>query len=90
MWEESGTPTGLHCQAVDIEITSNVDVYLQSKIVFGSGEDEALGIEEAYLTTLSMPIPITLRGGVMLSSFGRYNLYHIHHMAFAENPLILN
>jgi len=26
----------------------------------------------------------------MLNTFGRYNLYHLHHMAFAENPLILN
>ena len=26
----------------------------------------------------------------MLCSFGRYNLYHMHHMAFAENPIILN
>ncbi len=88
--EESGTPPGLHCQAVDIEITSNVDVYLQSKFVFGGSEKEPLGIEEAYLTTLRMPIPIMLRGGMMLSTFGRYNLYHLHHMAFAENPLILD
>ena len=90
LWEESGASPGLHCQAADIEITSNVDVYLQSKIVIGGGEDEALGVEEAYLTTLRMPIPVILKGGMMLSTFGRYNLYHIHHMAFAENPLILN
>jgi hypothetical protein len=90
LWEESGTSPGLHCQAVDIEITSNIDVYLQSKIVFGGSEVEALGLEEAYLTTLRMPIPVTLRGGIMLNTFGRYNLYHLHHMAFAENPLILN
>jgi hypothetical protein len=90
LWTESGVAQGLHCQAADIEITSNVDVYLQSKIVLGGSEDEALGVEEAYLTTLRMPIPVTIRGGMMLNSFGRYNLYHIHHMAFAENPLILN
>ncbi len=90
IWTESGAAQGFHCQAADIEITSNVDVYLQSKIVLGGGEDEALGVEEAYLTTLRMPIPVILKGGMMLNTFGRYNLYHIHHMAFAENPLILN
>ena len=37
-----------------------------------------------------MPVPVIIRGGKMLNTFGRYNLYHIHHMAFAENPLILN
>ena len=90
LWEKFGASPGFHLQAADIEITSNVDVYLQAKIVLGGGEDEALGVEEAYLTTLRMPIPVTLRGGIMLNTFGRYNLYHIHHMAFAENPLILN
>ena len=90
LWEKFGASPGFHLQAADIEITSNVDVYLQAKIVLGGGEEEALGVEEAYLSTLRMPIPITLRGGMMLNTFGRYNLYHIHHMAFAENPLVLN
>jgi hypothetical protein len=90
VWEEYGTSPGLHLQAADVEITANVDVYLQSKVVFGSDESENVGVEEAYLTSLRMPIPIILRGGKMLTTFGRYNLYHLHHMAFAENPLILN
>ena len=90
VWEESGLAPGMHLQAADVEITSNVDVYMQSKFVFGADEEEGLGIEEAYLTSLRMPIPITVRGGLMLNTFGRYNLYHIHHMVFAENPLILN
>jgi hypothetical protein len=90
VWEESGVPQGMHLQAADVEITSNVDVYLQSRVVFGGNELDNVGIEEAFLTSLRMPIPIILRGGKMLCSFGRYNLYHIHHMAFAENPLILN
>jgi hypothetical protein len=90
VWEDYGLSPGMHLQAADVEITANVDVYLQSKVVFGGDEVENVGVEEAYLTSLRMPIPITLRGGKMLCTFGRYNLYHLHHMAFAENPLILN
>jgi hypothetical protein len=90
VWEESGVPPGMHLQAADVEITANVDVYLQSRVVFGGNEIENVGIEEAFLTSLRMPIPLILRGGKMLCSFGRYNLFHMHHMAFAENPLILN
>ncbi|HEM49387.1 MAG TPA: hypothetical protein ENO27_04155, partial [Caldithrix sp.] len=90
LWTESGTSQGLHCQAADLAITSNVDVYLQAAMILGGGEDEPFGVEEAYITTLRLPIPVTLRGGMMLNTFGRYNLYHMHHMAFAENPLILN
>jgi hypothetical protein len=90
LWEDYCTSPGLHLQAADVEVTSNVDVYLQSKVVFGGNEIEHMGVEEAYLTSLRMPIPIILKGGKMLCTFGRYNLYHLHHMAFAENPLILN
>ena len=90
LWEDYGTLPGLHCQALDIEITSNVDVYLQSKVVLGGSESEAIEVEEAYLTTLRMPIPVIIRGGKMLNTFGRYNLYHIHHMAFDDYPLILH
>ncbi len=90
LWESYSISPGMHLQAADVEITANVDVYLQSKVVFGGNEIENLGVEEAYLTSLRMPIPIILRGGKMLSTFGRYNLFHLHHMAFAENPLILN
>ena len=90
LWEENSSAPGLHLQAADMEITSNVDVYSQARIVLGGCEDESVGVEEAYLSSLRMPVPIVLRGGKMLCSFGRYNLYHLHHMAFAENPVILN
>ena len=90
VWPDYGITPGFRLQAADVEITANVDVYLQSKVVFGGSEFENVGIEEAYLTSLRMPIPVILRGGKMLCTFGRYNLYHLHHMAFAENPLILN
>ena len=90
VWEDYGLSPGLHLQGADVALTANVDIYLQSMVVLGGSERENIGIEEAYLTSLSMPIPIILRGGKMLCTFGRYNLYHMHHMAFAENPLILN
>ena len=90
LWEQISNQTGLHLQDACIELTSNVDIYLQSKFAFGCEEGEGLAVEEAYLTTLRMPIPVILKGGKMLSAFGRYNLFHSHHMAFAENPMILN
>ena len=87
--EEWGLKTGLHYQEICLEMTSNVDVYLQSKIAIAAEEENGLEIEEAYLTTLRMPIPVIIRGGLMLNTFGRHNLYHLHHMAFAEPPMIL-
>jgi len=89
LWKELGIPPGFHYQEVSVEMTSNVDVYLSSKIVLSASEAEGVGVEEAYVTTLSMPIPISIRAGLMLNTFGRHNLYHLHHMAFAETPMVL-
>jgi hypothetical protein len=90
LWDAMSVQPGLHLQDACLELTSNVDIYLQAKFAFGANEEEGLAVEEAYLTTLRMPIPVIIKGGKMLSTFGRYNLYHTHHMAFAENPMILN
>jgi hypothetical protein len=89
VWDKMSTQPGFHLQDACLELTSNVDIYLQSKFTFGACEEEGLAVEEAYLTTLRMPIPVIVKGGKMLNAFGRYNLYHSHHMAFAENPMIL-
>jgi hypothetical protein len=90
LWPEVGLESGMHYQEICLEMTANVDVYLQSKVAFSADEEEGLGVEEAYLTTLRLPLPIIIRGGKMLNTFGRHNLYHLHHMAFAEWPIVLN
>jgi hypothetical protein len=90
LWDELGLKTGFHYQEICMEMTSNVDVYLQSKVVFSAEEENGLAVEEAYLTTLRMPLPVILRGGKMFNTFGKHNLYHLHHMAFAEVPMILD
>jgi hypothetical protein len=65
-----------------------VDVYLQAKVVFAAEEKTGISPEEAYVTTLRMPIPVNVRAGKMLCTFGQHNLYHLHHMAFSEPPVI--
>lgn len=89
LWGQSGHKSGLHYQEMSLEMSSNVDIYLQSKVTISAVEDQRVALEEAYLTSLRMPIPVMLRGGKMLNTFGRHNLYHLHHMAFAEPPMIL-
>ena len=88
IFSATGLNPGLHYQEICLELSANVDIYLKSMVAFSVEEKSGLDAEEAYLTTLRMPIPVTLRGGKMFNSFGRYNLLHTHHMAFAERPLI--
>jgi len=87
LWSELGLKPKMHYQEISIEMTSNVDVYLQSKVVLSADETTGMGVEEAYVTTLRLPI--IFRAGKMFNTFGQHNLYHLHHQAFAEPPLIL-
>lgn len=89
LWPAMGLEPGMHLQEASVEMTSNVDVYLTSKLVLSAEEEGGVEIEEAYVSTLQLPVPVTIKGGKMLNTFGKHNLYHLHHMAFAEPPLIL-
>lgn len=88
LWPELGLVPGLHLQEMSLEVTSNVDIYFKAQAALSATETTGLEVEEFYLTTLQMPIPLTIRGGKMLNHFGQHNLLHLHHMAFAEPPMI--
>lgn len=86
LWPEIGLKPRFQYQEVSLELTSNVDIYLQSKFVFCTTEEEGMAVEEAYVTTLRLPVVI--RAGAMLNSFGQQNLCHLHHLPFAEPSMI--
>jgi len=90
LYSQSALTQGLHYQEIEVMATANVDVYLKSLVTISASEQDGIGIEEAYVSTLRMPIPATIRGGQMLNTFGRHNLLHLHHFAFAESPLIFD
>ena len=90
LYSQTGLTQGLHYQEIELTMTANVDVYLKSLVAVSASEQDGIGLEEAYLTTLRLPIPATVRGGQMLNTFGQHNLHHLHHFAFADYPLILD
>jgi hypothetical protein len=49
LWKELGLETGFHYQEISMEMTSNVDVYLQSKVVLCAEENTGVEVEEAYI-----------------------------------------
>jgi len=90
LYSQTGLTQGLHYQEIELMLTANVDVYLKSLVTVSVTEQDGIGLEEAYMTTLRMPIPATIRGGQMLNTFGGHNLLHLHHFSFADYPLILD
>jgi hypothetical protein len=82
------TRTGFNLQQVELSIGGAVDPYFRfdSYLVFGLFGVE---LEEAYATTLDMPLRLQARMGQFLARFGRHNSRHPHAWQFADQPFVL-
>ncbi len=76
-------------EELELALQSVVDPYARADI-FISFTPEGVDVEEAYLTTLSLPAGIQLRAGKFKSPFGRINQQHPHTFDFVDAPLALN
>ena len=78
--------TGFNLQQVELSVSKAVDPYFEfdANIVFSQFGVE---IEEAYATTLGLPIGLQLRIGQFLTRFGRVNATHPHTWDFVDQAL---
>jgi hypothetical protein len=63
-----------------------VDPYVRGD-VFLTFSPEGVEVEEAYLTTLSLPWGLQVKAGKIYSPFGRTGQLHRHQWTFVEQPL---
>jgi len=73
-------------QELEVALQSVIDPYARADI-FVSFTPEEVAVEEAYLTTLSLPAGFQLRAGKFFSPFGRQNQQHPHTWEFVDAPL---
>jgi hypothetical protein len=97
---EGGTQLGGHdpnqrgftVQGVELNLQGAVDPYFRgnANILFSvdSGGESFTELEEAWLETVSLPWNLQVRGGQILSDFGRVNTQHPHSWAFVDSPLV--
>ncbi len=80
--------TGFNFQQLELAAGASVDPYFRfdTNLVFSLFGVE---IEEAYGTTLSLPVGLQARFGQFLSKFGRLNATHPHSWDFADQPFEL-
>lgn len=94
---------GFSLQGVELQFNADVDAYFRAQAVIGihpagheeheEGEEEehAEGYEvhpeEAFIETIAIP-SITLKGGVFLSQFGKYNSVHLHALPFIYRGVV--
>jgi len=80
---------GFNWQQLEISLLAPVDPYLRfdSHLVFSPFGVE---VEEAYATTLALPLGLQARFGQFLTRFGRANATHPHTWDFADQPFELS
>lgn len=79
---------GFSLQQVEMSLNSPVDPFLRfdSNIVFSQFGVE---IEEAYATSMALPLDLQARAGQFLTRFGRANTTHPHAWDFADQAMFL-
>jgi len=78
---------GFNLNYAEMTIGASVDSYFDLKGVFHLTEDD-FEIEEAFVTTRSLPYHLQLKLGKFKSDFGYLNNKHRHNYNFYESPLI--
>jgi hypothetical protein len=83
---------GFTVQNVELTLGAAVDPYFSgnANIVYQIDRqgESFVELEEAYLTTTSLPWNLQLKGGQFFSQFGRLNPTHPHAWDFADQPLV--
>ena len=78
---------GFNLNYAEVAMHSMVDPYFEAFAIFHLHPDE-FEIEEAYVTTTSLPAGLRIKAGKFRSAFGRINEKHQHAWNFDEQPII--
>jgi hypothetical protein len=75
-------------EEVELGLQAVVDPYARADVFIAIGPDSA-AVEEAYVTTTSLPGSFQVKAGQLFSPFGRLNGQHPHVWDFVDAPLAL-
>lgn len=83
---------GVTVQNVELTMSAAVDPYFtgNANIVYQIDKEgeSTVELEEAYLTSTSLPGNLQLKAGQFFNQFGRLNATHPHAWDFADQPLV--
>ncbi|HEY0997818.1 MAG TPA: hypothetical protein VGD77_17645 [Gemmatimonadaceae bacterium] len=85
--QEDATRFGV--REVELAVQAVVDPYFRGDVFLGISDAEGLSIEQAYLTTTSLPYQLEARLGRFLMPFGKQNLTHRHDLHTIEYPWVI-
>ncbi|MFY9269898.1 MAG: hypothetical protein WAO55_09155 [Candidatus Manganitrophaceae bacterium] len=83
---------GFTLQNLELTLAGNVDPYFRGEahLIFGLNKEgeTVIEVEEAHLTTLSLPYGLQIMGGQFFTRFGRQNPLHPHTWDFADQTIV--
>lgn len=83
---------GFTVQNLETTFEGAVDPYFkgQANIIYQIDKDgeSFLEVEEAFLTSMSLPLNLQVKAGTFFTEFGRLNPFHPHAWDFADQPLV--
>jgi hypothetical protein len=85
-WDDTSETAEFTFDELELALQAVVDPYARGDI-FVAFSEEGVEIEEAFLTTLGLPVGLQLRAGQLFAPFGRLNQQHPHVWEFASQPL---
>src|SRR5215218_214393 len=74
---------------VELAVQAVVDPYFRGDIFLGISDLEGIAIEQAYLTTTSLPLQFEVRLGRYLMPVGKQNTTHRHDLHTIEYPHVI-
>jgi len=82
-----GIETGFSLREAEITFSASVDNYLDALLVL-SADSHGIEVEEAYITTRSLPAGLQIKAGKFLSDIGYMNKQHPHDWDFFDRPMV--
>jgi hypothetical protein len=74
---------------VELAVQAAVDPYFRGDVFLGISDEEGISIEQAFLTTSSLPAGLEARLGRYLIPFSKQNLTHRHDLHTVEYPHVI-
>lgn len=74
---------------MELAVQAAVDPYFRGDVFLGINDVEGVAIEQAYLTTTSLPYGLEARIGRYLMPFGKQNTTHRHDLHTVEYPYVI-
>ncbi len=80
-----GISEGFNLREAEITFTGSVDPYFDMMVMASVSESD-IELEEAFITTRSLPAGLQVKAGKFLSDVGYINKHHIHDWYFVDQP----